>query len=688
MASADAASMGYEQHRLGFLKFHRGTLNVLLHAGLSPAGLLGGLGLIANATSTEVAVGVAAVYAASLAFVLPAGLVVASGLATAGLAVLAARLALGWTASLGLIALSYFGQDLAHWVTGEATYQSSYQKSEDFWALLMQHTYYLLPLVLDAVHATRAWSGVLLWLTPRNDVLFTKLGEASVRASIKQLRDWVVAQKPSESCTTHWWALELPAPEKAAFEAIAQSDEMKAMFHGRFDASQYAVECLPGMNEVYVASIVHNKNSDTVFFMDHVDGPYMLYPFCYVYRTLVAITTNTQISTVFPMQPFRVAISDGEVIGLDFHREVHRIESDAARPNAERRITCKMHYVVYPKCLGPVGRYLGHLTTKYNQGFRYLFVNTISAANLFWQFMTKMVLLGTEMTFRMEQLMGLNNIVFFLGLGAISAFAGTRRRARLAPPPRDSSHVRRRAAAPRAVRVCACVRAGSRFFLAATSFLHHVKAIATYYHRNKASLGKFIRDSIAFKVRGSACASKQARPAPSCTPHARVPRAAMHAATTHSLWRSRSWATTTHATCSHRTPPPSRSCAAASRSPRSRSRASAPRAPTLARRWARASPRARAASPTACCRTRWRWAPCSLSAACTCCRRSARRSRGSSRRTPRSRLRTSLRRSWTSTPKQHRIILSVNLRRLSESPWSLRPGPESDSVDTVRSYQL
>lgn len=60
-----------------------------------------------------------------------------------------------------------------------------------------------------------------------------------------------------------------------------------------------------------------------------------------MYRTLVAITTNTQISTVFPMQPFRVAISDGEVIGLDFHREVHRIENDPTRPNKDRRITCK-----------------------------------------------------------------------------------------------------------------------------------------------------------------------------------------------------------------------------------------------------------------------------------------------------------------------------------------------------------
>jgi hypothetical protein len=167
------------------------------------------------------------------------------------------------------------------------------------------------------------------------------------------MREWVVAQAPSETCTTHWWANELPTPQRAAFEAVADGVEMKQMFFDRFGASQYACESLPGMNEVYVASLVHANNSDTVFFMDHVDGPYMLYPFCYVYRTLVAITTNTQISTVFPMQPFKVAISDGEVIGLDFHREVHRIESDASKPNTERRITCKVRVPPPPRARLP-----------------------------------------------------------------------------------------------------------------------------------------------------------------------------------------------------------------------------------------------------------------------------------------------------------------------------------------------
>ncbi|KAJ1630449.1 hypothetical protein T492DRAFT_1144547 [Pavlovales sp. CCMP2436] len=464
MASAKPSALSFEAHRTGFRKHHQSTLNVVFHLGLTPTGLLGGLAAFAKATSPEAATALAAVYAATLLATLPFPLFVASALAVAGILTAAAQLSLGYAACAALVATSYFGQDLAHWLTGESTYQSSYQQEAGFLGLLVQHTFYLLPLALDAAHAVGLASGVLLWLTPRNDVLFAKLRGSEAGGAITSLREWVFSQKPSETCTTHWWALELPAAQKVAFEAIAEGAEMKAMFHGRFHASQYSVESLPGMNEVYVASLVHNSNSDTVFFMDHVDGPYMLYPFCYVYRTLVAITENTQISTVFPMQPFKVAISDGEVIGLDFHREVHRIENDKTKPNTQRRITCKMHYVVYPTCLGPVGRHLGHLTVKYNERFRYLFVNTISAKTLFWKFMTKMVLVGTEATFRMEQLFGLNNVAFFLALGAVQYFVG------------------------------------GTFFLAATSFLHHMKAIAAFYHRHKASVGKLQRDSILTKA--------------------------------------------------------------------------------------------------------------------------------------------------------------------------------------------
>ena len=70
------------------------------------------------------------------------------------LMVLAAELTrtrLSWRAHALLFCVGYFGQDLAHFCAGEATLQSTYQKDDDFWAQLLEHTYYLIPLVFDAL---------------------------------------------------------------------------------------------------------------------------------------------------------------------------------------------------------------------------------------------------------------------------------------------------------------------------------------------------------------------------------------------------------------------------------------------------------------------------------------------------------------------------------------------------------
>ena len=67
---------------------------------------------------------------------------------------------LPWRAHALLFCVGYFGQDVSHWATGESTFQSSYQSGEngedltmtaDFWSQLLEHTYYLIPLVIDAL---------------------------------------------------------------------------------------------------------------------------------------------------------------------------------------------------------------------------------------------------------------------------------------------------------------------------------------------------------------------------------------------------------------------------------------------------------------------------------------------------------------------------------------------------------
>jgi len=118
-------------------------------------------------------------------------------------------------------------------------------------------------------------------------------------------------------------------------------------------------QVIAGMNEVYVASESHKANSDTVFYMHHIDGPWYLMPFCGAYRCILAVNKNYRICTKFPQIPCEHTLSDGECVGFDFNREIHFIDNNPGTVNKEQRITLKLHYVIYPKvpfCL-PTNRF-------------------------------------------------------------------------------------------------------------------------------------------------------------------------------------------------------------------------------------------------------------------------------------------------------------------------------------------
>ena len=109
-----------------------------------------------------------------------AGEVATAGAATACMVTLswAATSHVQWapiTSSL-MMAVGYFGQDLAHWMTGQATFQSTYiQKGlEEVIRDMAEHTFYLLPLVLDAcLHLDHL--PLFSWVVAYNKVLRTKL---------------------------------------------------------------------------------------------------------------------------------------------------------------------------------------------------------------------------------------------------------------------------------------------------------------------------------------------------------------------------------------------------------------------------------------------------------------------------------------------------------------------------------
>ena len=83
-------------------------------------------------------------------------------------------------------------------------------------------------------------------------------------------------------------------------------------------------------------------------------------------ETLRELLTQWSVHTTSQVNQ-EYTLSDGDVAGFDFNREIHFIKNNEGGVNKEPRITLKLHYVVYPKCLWPLGKLLAALTTGYAQ---------------------------------------------------------------------------------------------------------------------------------------------------------------------------------------------------------------------------------------------------------------------------------------------------------------------------------
>lgn len=442
-----------------FAACHRQPLNVALHLVTTPLGLLCLLSLLGQA-GPIVPPAVAGAYLLSLLALLPWRLWAATALTTALLALAAWRLELGLAASLAGLAAAYLGQDLAHYLTGEPTFQSRYDRRLSWLRQLLAHSCFLLPLCLDAARRVQVTEALLVWFAPKSGFLRTHLESEADLAAVKH---WVEAQNPPADATSHWWCGELEAPLRQTIQRIATSAGMIGMFRARYDERFFAVEPVPAMNEVYVASTTHRHSSDAVFYTRHIDGPFMLFPFAAVYRCIVAVNENVQIRTSFPMTPDGATLTTGDVGGFDFNREIHRIEHNPGARNEGRRITLKLHYCVYPKRLAWYGRLLAGLTTRYDIAARELFLKTLRPKRPFERGLAHGILLCTKGYRLLAEYVGGGNLVYL----ALLALAD------------------RLTAAP--------------VFLYGSSFIHYLLYMAVYHSREDIAFLTFQRRAMFYK---------------------------------------------------------------------------------------------------------------------------------------------------------------------------------------------
>ena len=529
----DATSALSEDYlRLGnaFVQYHRDPTNVFLHFVTTPLGFVGAVSLLRHVTnSSSAAVSLVGLYLLSLLPIVPNGDFYGTLLFCGAIVLVSRQLKMGLVTSLALVVLAYLLQDLSHLGTGEATFQSTYSdgghvklSARWLWDIL-EHGYYLLPLcvhmalpfvsfpfpswikdVLSApiplqMQQLHAWGWLLTPLivfalgsycldsknsfcffpgTPYfHRVLRCNLAqdgeEAEARArrdDLASIRAWAMSLNPSEDKSTHWWYADLAPGPRAAFDRCANAAEVYRMFRSLFSSTNYCVDVVQGMNEVYVTGPMRKSegnNSDNIFYTRHVDGPWGLIPFVSVYRCIVGMDRNMMITTHFPLANLDVNACMGDVLAFDFNREVHYISKDESKraDSDEFRVTLKLHYCVYPRVLAPLGWLMHWLNVQYNRAFRALFLKTIKPSSAVEHFLAWNVTFNTDLFNGIEMYFGQRNVLYLSLVGALWYVTGY-----------------------------------YEAFFALTSFVHYIRYITTFYIRRGIDFGSFKRDVLLFKT--------------------------------------------------------------------------------------------------------------------------------------------------------------------------------------------
>lgn len=367
-----------------------------------------------------------------------------------------------WQVSAFTIALGYGLQDVAHWICVEPTYMGSYLKEGKPWMLLL-HTFWLLPLVIDSILMRHCF---LPLLVNRNRNIVTVVDS---KDAVIGLRKWIMDNVEYSAETTHIWPHEQKGTDRPVTD-LENDKNIEAAFRTVFAAKHYDIKTVQSMNEIYVTAVGAKKqiNSDGVFYTPHIDGPFFWLPGASLYRVLVGVTPNTQVRTRFNLQhSSRDQVLDQHgVVGFDYNRELHWIDHVPDKINIERRSVIKLHFIVYPKGWHWYGNFCAWANTAYNTWARGNFLQTLRPTSSYDNLMAWWIMATTWSNATFEELFGWSNLIYIGVAYWLGGFDST-----------------------------------SLVFVILTSFRHYAIYMATFaYRKPMVAHGYLMRDSKLFKT--------------------------------------------------------------------------------------------------------------------------------------------------------------------------------------------
>jgi len=369
-----------------------------------------------------------------------------------------------WMVSLFTSVAGIGLQTASHWLWGEPTFVGSYMKTDNKAWMLAPHTFWLLPLVVDAVLKRNCF---LSYLPSRNRILVSTVAS---QHSVDHLRKWIQKkiQYSNEATVVR------PRERRGTVVAVTELENDKAIVAALrtiFPSKHYDIRPVLDMNEISVSAVFGTKqpaNADSVPYTPHTKGPFWFFPGVSLYCLQVGLTPNRQVRNRFVLQHSSQdqVLDKYGVIGFDYNRELQWMDQVPGKINIERRSVVDLHYIVYPVGWHRYGYWCAKAMMAYNTWAEDIMLKTIPSSKQFDSVVASMILTSIRFNAIVEENLGWSNLAY---IGLAYVWGGC-----------DSS---------------------SWAFLILTSFRHYLIYITTFAYRDPpVALGCFMRDAKLYKT--------------------------------------------------------------------------------------------------------------------------------------------------------------------------------------------
>ena len=140
----------------------------------------------------------------------------------------------------GFFCFGYFGR-LAHYISGEPTFQSSYSNKNKFGIFSRAHIF--LAAIDGPSLSARKTFGELV--CPARRYFGHEVDNPQDEVNMETILSFVLT-KPTKEHTTHWWYHRLKGKVKESFDGLANAPQIVKMFQRYYAPSIYDIEVLEG----------------------------------------------------------------------------------------------------------------------------------------------------------------------------------------------------------------------------------------------------------------------------------------------------------------------------------------------------------------------------------------------------------------------------------------------------------